>query len=293
MFPATTPQVNGLPYQGPLSGLTFVDLVGYEYGFVEVTPEIAQSWLDLNTRNRAKRKRNIEKYTSDMIKGFWTINGATIVFSATDILLDGQHRLESIVTSGTSQYLFVFWGVKDLNVQDTIDTGTARALRDQMVIKGRENANYLSSTVSRIVAVDKGMLSYAEAPTHQEALAFLEANPDVVRAGEIAAMAGKARLRLSPAAVGAAYFYCARINQEFADVWFESQVIKGLALMPGDPAKAFRDRTEANFRTTGKSFNAPDTYNYLVSCWNAARDGRKLEKAAQPKGGWTKLVQPK
>lgn len=64
---------------------------------VDVTPRIAEAWLKKNTKNRSIRKHLLERYASDMRSGLWKLTGEPIIFNCDGTLIDGQHRLQSVV----------------------------------------------------------------------------------------------------------------------------------------------------------------------------------------------------
>jgi len=65
---------------------------------MNVTPEMAQSWLDAaNTGNRTMTRRVVSKYADDMIAGRWIdTHQNAIAFYDDGSLADGQHRLGAV-----------------------------------------------------------------------------------------------------------------------------------------------------------------------------------------------------
>ena len=47
-----------------------------------ITPQIAQEWTTLNTRNRAVRYTKVAQYARDMKAGNWMLNGETVKIAA-------------------------------------------------------------------------------------------------------------------------------------------------------------------------------------------------------------------
>lgn len=108
---------------------------------VLVTPEIASRWLEQNPHNRKKSAKHVAYLVREIKEGRYRQNGETIKRSATGNLLDGQHRLEAIKTSGVSLELFVVEGLDD-SVFSTIDTGRmARTTAQVMALAGVTNAS--------------------------------------------------------------------------------------------------------------------------------------------------------
>lgn len=93
----------------------------YRVWFENVTPEQAQKLLDSNKNNRTLRGARVARYAADMRKGHWRITGETIRLDEKGELLNGQHRLESIVRSGVPADLLFISGISasTMLVQDT------------------------------------------------------------------------------------------------------------------------------------------------------------------------------
>ncbi len=95
---------------------------------VEITPEIAASYLQCNSERQRKISRNtVEKYANDLLNGRWRTNGGPIRFDWDGNLIDGQHRLTAVVETGVSITEFVIWNL-DPKAFETIDQGRVRSL---------------------------------------------------------------------------------------------------------------------------------------------------------------------
>lgn len=113
-----------------------------------ITPETARELLKYNTRNRAVRSKVVNDYAQQMIKGLWQLNGEPIIISDTNVVLDGQHRLQAIVMSKTTQRMLVVTGIS-ANAFRTIDTGLTRTAGDIMNINGVPNGNSVAALILR------------------------------------------------------------------------------------------------------------------------------------------------
>lgn len=111
--------------------------------FELITPEIASQWLQKNTSNyRDKTPNTIRKYSTDMKQGLWTINTATISFSVDGTLVDGQHRLESIIDSGVTVWSYVMRNCPNDFVSDpNQDKGKNRNASVYLAREGFKNAS--------------------------------------------------------------------------------------------------------------------------------------------------------
>jgi ABC-type molybdenum transport system ATPase subunit/photorepair protein PhrA len=74
---------------------------------VDVTPELAQSWLDSSKSNRTVSEYQVQKLTAQMQAGQWRLNHNGIAFAKDGTLLDGLHRLHAVVHSGVTVPMIV------------------------------------------------------------------------------------------------------------------------------------------------------------------------------------------
>lgn len=113
-----------------------------------ITPSIAKQYLEANIKNRRVRQETVNRYANDMINGKWKEDtGDSIKISKTGILIDGQHRLLSIIKANISINIHVATNVDD-DVFDVLDTGTVRNATDVFLIKGIKNENSIPSIIS-------------------------------------------------------------------------------------------------------------------------------------------------
>lgn len=67
---------------------------------VDVTPELATSWLEGNEFHRPVQDRSVEKYATEMTAGRWRLTHQGIAFDVDKKLIDGRHRLLAVIRSG-------------------------------------------------------------------------------------------------------------------------------------------------------------------------------------------------
>lgn len=119
-----------------------------------ITPEVAQEYLNKNTINRKINKDIIEQYVNAMRSSQWIPNGDTIKFSNNDKLMDGQHRLSAIISSGKSYNMVVIRGLPE-EVFKTIDTGKKRNRSDVLHIAGFSNVAALAGALRLLFLFEK------------------------------------------------------------------------------------------------------------------------------------------
>lgn len=124
---------------------------------MNVTPKMAEQWINSNTCNRSLRDGVVEQYAADMRAGNWTQCTAPICFYENGELADGQHRLYALIESQTTQRFTIMRG---LSREDglNIDTGLGRTVVDNGRISGLD-PNLSPALVGTARAVESGMPS--------------------------------------------------------------------------------------------------------------------------------------
>lgn len=116
-----------------------------ETRIMRVTPEMAATWLEMNTNNRKKNRERINAYARAMLAGRWVLTHQGIAFDENGNLIDGQHRLEAIVKAGVAVEMNVTFGVKHAEGEILeIDTGRARTYNNVMQMSGQTDRIYLT-----------------------------------------------------------------------------------------------------------------------------------------------------
>ncbi|MCI0663807.1 MAG: hypothetical protein L0220_22325 [Acidobacteria bacterium] len=98
---------------------------------VEITPELADSILKADAKNRVVRKSNLERIKREMLEGRWSLaKSEPIRFLRDGRLADGQHRLRAVVDTGIPLVTLVYL------IDDTfgINEGAARTLADYLIL---------------------------------------------------------------------------------------------------------------------------------------------------------------
>lgn len=147
-----------------------------------ITPEYAAEELKRQEDRIAKgvysqRRINDEtvaKYVADMKAGFWLVNNQGIGFDVEGNLLDGRHRLWAIKLAGVPVDMLVVRGLPIshkngalIKTVDTIDTGRARKMAQQLQIDGVVNANNIAAAVRVIYTLSCNLNRRVKATTFQ------------------------------------------------------------------------------------------------------------------------------
>lgn len=253
------------------------------HGPVTVTPDMAAKILDaLNVRNRPISWRKVGDYSAEMLKGNWRYNPSDAIGIDVDAeLANGQHRLLSVLESGTTQRFAFATGVEK-DVQDVMDSGIRRTTAHQLSLAGYSDANALAA-IARIVLRWNGktLISGLRPPTTPDVRLFVEqADAEALK---FAIDTGKRVAGLFPlraGVVGAASYTAFGLDSTDAVRFFDDLCV-GAGLSEGDPALTLRNYLvrQSALRTT---FKVHHQLWLIVSTWNTVRAGRRLMKIMSP-----------
>jgi len=108
-----------------------------QYETKTLTSKEAKEMLATNTKNRKVSRVRVKEYAQAMRRGEWQLNGQPILISASNVLLDGQHRLLALASIREDiKVPFVIGKNVSENAFETIDTGKKRSSADLLSICG-------------------------------------------------------------------------------------------------------------------------------------------------------------
>lgn len=145
---------------------------------VLIDPDFAQELLKRNTMNRKISMAHVKNITHDMENSDFNFNGDAIRVSTDGVLLDGQQRLTSIISSGKTIPTVFVRGL-DKEAMDTIDSGRKRKHSDRLAIRGISNASAVSAVLSNLVRLGKRYEGWGVI-THKQLDNVLELHPRVI-----------------------------------------------------------------------------------------------------------------
>jgi hypothetical protein len=114
-----------------------------------ITPAIAARWLTLNATNRRLRKRIVDQYTRDMLRGRWEMKPIAVCFDEQGRLGNGQHTLSAIVNSKQEQRLLIARNCSAASIA-SMDLGLRRSIADTAHFLGLDFGRRVG-TIGRIV----------------------------------------------------------------------------------------------------------------------------------------------
>lgn len=211
-----------------------------------ITPEMASQLLELNTSNRPLNQRHVDFLAEEIKEGRWRLNGESIKLNGTR-LLDGQHRLTAIATSGKPVDCLIVRGISSDSFQ-TIDLTRRRSGGDVLSIAGEQYSTSLAATLQIIHAyrTRQFMKSYRLPATQmQEELGlFPGCRQSVIKANQ-----GSCLVQRS---VAAGFHYLAGLaDPDIADKFLDD-LMSGIGLLPGDPVLLLRNRLIENQRSRAR-----------------------------------------
>lgn len=253
-----------------------------------VTPEVAEEWLINNPRNRAINKDSVLLYKKEMLTGRWQFNNASIALDKNCTLMDGQHRLAAIVSTGIPREMII---VENLEPEafSTIDTGRKRTTKDIFAIKGYIYCMELGGAANLIwmfsanAEIQKYKFKERGGVTADDLLDIVEKNPDIqqscIKCNKEFRTFGVYGGRVNVAAL---YYLFSRKDESLANEMF-SQLNSGAIADPNSIILQCRNlliQEKINQRTRRTSDNAYRV-SLIVRTWNFLRDGMRDTRLVQ------------
>lgn len=244
---------------------------------VEVTPVMAEGWLrERNKKNRPLNIPRVGRLKKAIESNGFVLNGETIVFSKSGMLLDGQHRLQAIVESAVAVECYVIFDVAD-DAFATIDTGAGRSASDTLHAAGIENSGVLGPALGYLYLWRKnGTIDLGGQQAHvsnADRLQTYYENPGIANSVPF----GKSIKGLMSAAVATfVHFVLYETHPEEATEFF-SKLETGAELREGDPIHTLRERLlRANrpgpaAKRKAASLSRVEVVAFAFKAWNYKR----------------------
>lgn len=255
-----------------------------------ISPDLAARWLEQNTTNRPLVQAKVISLAEAIKRGEWMLDGATIRFSESGQLLDGQHRLTAIQKAGIPCRSLVVNGIADDAVK-VMDTGKTRSVADVFAIRGVKSANNVAAVVRSLMVLQStgnpaATGVHVARVTPSAALAFLAGHEGLEE--EICRRTNRwvaGAKGLFPLGIGIAmYLTVAKVHPREAGEFFDTfyGVTAGAI---DDPAWKLRERFTAARNNKAKSLTTETKAAFLVKSWNAYRDNTTIERLTWRKFG--------
>ena len=249
-----------------------------------ITPEGAKLLLQQNYNNRPLKAPHVNWLADQMKKGDWRMDGSPIRVAKSGRLLDGQHRLQAIINSNTSQDMLMVYGL-DESVFATIDTGKNRTASDTLFIANVKDAPVTAAIVRMILNYERAVAMYklslkgkaSKMPvTNQDILEFsqtVDLSTHIKKAGKWV----KAQAIYTKAEYAFFYYVLSSIDNLIADSFLES-LASGIGLGATSPIYVLREKL-----IMWKSKDTPptgiDRLMLIFKAWNMVRADKPCSKS--------------
>lgn len=244
---------------------------------VKIDANKARELLALNTRNRRLSRKLVEKYAADMTAGRWPYNGDPIRVSVSNVLLDGQHRLQAIIDCGLTIEAELIEGLPD-DVAMTIDGGRKRSSAD--VLNMLDGSSMLTTSMAACARSTLNYLagySMSNVQSTPAVVTLIHAHPDIIKCVTLAREADRVTTISSLSAV--LFLGTREVTMEKRAQQFVEPLKHGEGLNAGDPRLALRNGfLNARMRSgsASRSIDPRWAFTTVTQCWNAFVTGREI-----------------
>jgi len=255
---------------------------------VNVTPEIAEAWLGMNSGNRKPSTRKVVRFAAMHTDDeFDSLNGECAKWDVNWNLLDGQSRLMAIVMSGKAMVMEVRTGLQP-EAQRTMDTGENRKLHHELEMAGYKNSVVLSVIIRafHLYLEGNGHIEVKSASrshylTNRQGLKYAEEHPGMLGAIHFSNSL-KLRKYLPVAKMALLKYLFDKSDKDHSESFFE-EVKYGTGLAAGDPTLALRNRIDTAEHEGDPLPNAV-RIALFIKAWNAHVQGSSITNMIARKG---------
>lgn len=235
-----------------------------------ITPEWAAKALLENKKNRPMTAGQLKRLKTIMEQGKFTISNDMICFSILR-LLNGQHRLEGVVSSGVGIWAVVATGLPDdcfLNMDQPIRRSCGHALSQ---FTDTKQYCRLAAGLGMVKKYMTGQCEKSVNFTNSEIVEIFEEFPDME---DYLVTQGKTQGFIFPSVIDSCNYLFSQKDTELAKSFVE-KIIHGTGLEEGHPWHALRQRLIQNSLSKAK-LGKPYMMALCIKAWNAARQGKPI-----------------
>lgn len=268
------------PPQQPLTfnGIALTSGVPFNVEIVEISPSMAQAWLDRGGLNRIPTQGRIRKYANSIRRGEWRLTGDSIKLDTEGKVIDGRHRLLAIVETGMPIRSLVVRGI-EAEVFPVLDGGKSRTPGDVMGIAGYKNRVAIASAARGLILIDAsgrldppGRREYEALLSHTALLKYVQEHPEVEEGVLLANRLKGSGLSGGGGLLGGLFALLLRVDAQQAEA-FADALASGADLAADSPILRFRNRLISDQRV-------PNTLEFRehltalgIKAWNLWRAG--------------------
>ena len=252
-----------------------------------VTPAIAAEWIGSMRPNRALKLTTVLAYARQMKAGLWGETGEPIKFDNEGCLLDGQHRLQALISADVDLELCVVSGL-DIISQNYMDSGIKRTIGDALSLDGLSYGMQLAATVNVLWGYRRTDILMPpqghERPSATEVKQFLKQYPGVINSVEFAQHHRKSLRPFASDATHSSLHFLFDLHSYDDNYAFWNSFMTGEMLEVGDPIFQLRDRLIKNSSQIKK---LPVTHirALYMKTWNSFLAGERVHRLYWQSGG--------
>ena len=258
---------------------TLVSVVTYQ---VKVTPEIAASWLKLNSGNRNPSKSKIRRFADSIRAGRWTLTGETIKFGASGRLLDGQSRLMAIQLAQVPAVLEIRAGLPD-EAQKSMDIGEIRKGTHTLEMMGEKYPAVLAPALKMVFAWGNNALSECKSGSKTKTVMenfhitpLLEKHKGLKSSvGWVMTEGEKISSLLQPSTAAFFHYILGLADTDLRDKFFEA-LAQGEGLTKASPIYHLRERLMSDRMNKVQSARKREHRALVILAWNHVRRGDRV-----------------
>lgn len=189
-----------------------------------INKERAQELMLKNKRNRRINNNQVIFLCKEIKQGRWMENGETIKFDINGNLIDGQHRLQAIISTDSSIKCTIAYDLSP-DAFNCIDTNRVRTTQDILSAAGMKNHTAIASTCKKILHYRNMGFDFAEkgAPktSHDVVLDLLDKEPDICKSVEYVSNKKKIKRLAPPSELAVIHYFLSAYNKIEADLFFD------------------------------------------------------------------------
>lgn len=254
-------------------------------GDVYVTPEMAAAWLQEcnDFPNRRFNPAKAERWRKLMAAGQWLETPEPIIFDTNGKILNGQHRLAAVVSSGVTIKFWVHPGASP-RIFPALDSGDRRQA-GEVIFPGQAKyaglvaggARVLSAVhtyhAERRIVGDRGV--YNRSMEVREVLAIVSAWPELERYAPMVELCYRHARINKPMHLALAAMASRTAFEGALEPWFDGMA-EGADLGTYDARRHLRNRYLKDAVLLGSSARRPKAWGLLAKAWNAYATGKEV-----------------
>lgn len=237
----------------------------------------ARRLMETNEDNRNLKRGVIDKINRDLINERYYLNGETIAISKTGKLLNGQHRLTSIIETGIPIRTWLIIGVPD-EYKTTYDQGTAKTIADFLRMDRVASSKDVAIIIKLILNFKPGdeVTNKDLAERRRSKQDMLEAYEQFEKPIQYALQTyGKtnwSKTHRAISSVSASHVLISReVPESIVDTFFSNLTGSGGDIRPGDPILWTRSKFSQLLNPRINKFESSSEYKsqIILKTWNA------------------------